>query len=410
LPTISQFATLLIFNITNAIFQLVLIPILVHHSDPNKLGAYFLALSFSVLLAIFVNFGTGQTALVEIRQANDTSKYPRIIQETMLLRALPLVISIIISSVVTMMLSNGLYYFLVLPLIIAEFFNPQFYLLATYNVKKYSIYNLVFKSIVVAIVIQCRNQNYLVEITLITTGLAMLLLNLFFMPYRYWKQEGEKVPNNNRWLELVKTNILVVGNGLTVHLQQALFLFSLPAFVTPIFLSAYGLIDKLISSFRMLVNAYSNAVMPYAAGTHHEDFGNWKNFKQQQNYILSIVCIAAGVIMYLFPSELLTILFMGKNNHEDFFSTAVGLVKMISPVPLFIALNVLNITELILEKKFKAYFVSGVIVLLASLLCVDAMKLGVPYHFAGYYPMVIEGFCLCIYFIIIQYFRKSNGK
>ena len=408
MPTISQFATLLIFNITNAIFQLVLIQILVHHSDPNKLGAYFIALSFSVLLSIFVNFGTGQTALVEIRKSNNKVDYPRIIQETMLLRALPMVIAVIISCIVTMLFSNGLYYLLVLPMVIAEFFNPQFYLIATYQVKKYTIYNFLFKAIVVAIVVLCKDQNYLVEITLITTGIAMLFLNLFFMPYRYWKQEGEGMTSSSRWMELVKTNMLVVGNGITVHLQQALFLFSLPAFVTPIFLSAYGLIDKLISSFRMLVNAYSSAVMPYAAGTHHVGFTKWKKLKQQQNYILSAICITAGVIMYLFPSELLTILFMGKNNHADFFSTAVSLLKMISPVPLFIALNVLNVTELILEKKFKAYFAAGVLVLLGSLLCVDAMKLGVPYFFAGYYPMVIEGLCLCIYFIIVQYFRKSN--
>ena len=43
------------------------------------------------------------------------------------------------------------------------------------------------------------------------------------------------------------------ADGITVHLQQSLFLFALPAFASPIFLSAYGLIDKLISSCRMMV-------------------------------------------------------------------------------------------------------------------------------------------------------------
>ena len=69
LPTINQFASLLVLNITNAIFQLLVIPILIHNTATEKLGGYFLALSFSVLASIFVNFGTSQTAVVEIRNA-----------------------------------------------------------------------------------------------------------------------------------------------------------------------------------------------------------------------------------------------------------------------------------------------------------------------------------------------------
>jgi hypothetical protein len=76
---------------------------------------------------------------------------------------------------------------------------------------------------------------------------------------------------------------LVLGNGLTVHLQQSLFLFALPNFVTPVFLSAYGLIDKIISSGRMMVNAYSVAVMPHAVGTHQQGFDHWAQLKKQQN-------------------------------------------------------------------------------------------------------------------------------
>ena len=71
LPTINQFASLLVLNISNAIFQLLLIPILIHNSANEKLGSYFLALSFSVLASIFVNFGTSQTAVVDIKKAKN---------------------------------------------------------------------------------------------------------------------------------------------------------------------------------------------------------------------------------------------------------------------------------------------------------------------------------------------------
>ena len=74
-PTINQFVSLLIFSITNAVFQLMVIPILVHHINAEKLGVYFLALSFGSLIAIFVNYGTMQTSMVEIKKAVNGSPF-----------------------------------------------------------------------------------------------------------------------------------------------------------------------------------------------------------------------------------------------------------------------------------------------------------------------------------------------
>ena len=112
--------------------------------------------------------------------------------------------------------------------------------------------------------------------------------------------------------------------------------------------------------------------------------------------------------MFIFPEQLLTILFLGKNNNQLFFIEATQLVKIISPVLLLIALNVLNVSELILEKKFLTYLGAGLFVLLISLLSIDALKLGLPAKYAGYYPIVIEGACLLIYTFIVQKIRNEN--
>jgi O-antigen/teichoic acid export membrane protein len=160
----------------------------------------------------------------------------------------------------------------------------------------------------------------------------------------------------------------------------------------------------------MLVNAYSSSVMPQAASHHQISFERWKKFKQQQNRLLFLLCFTAGIIMFIFPEQLLTILFLGKNNNQLFFTEATQLVKIISPVPLLIALNVLNVSELILEKKFLTYLGAGLFVLLISLLSIDALKLGLPAKYAGYYPIVIEGACLLIYTFIVQKIRNERSR
>ncbi len=411
LPTINQFMSLLIFSITNAVFQLIVIPILVHHINAEKLGSYFLALSFGSLIAILVNYGTMQTSMVEIRKALTMNEKIKVIADTIAVRFVPLLLAIVIICVLPFFVKNGIYYFMILPMVLAEFINPQFYLIATYNFNKYTFFNLLFRVLLLLFIYIMRDSAYIILITLLGTGLIMLLLNIFFLKSVFLQQGvAENYPSSEKLTQLLKTNILVLGNGLTVHLQQSLFLFSIPSFVTPLYLSAYGFVDKLISSFRMLVNAYGSAVMPHAAGTHQQGFNDWKILKKQQNILLSVFCLFAGIIMFVFPEQLLTILLIGKhNNNQAFFLQVQQLIQLISLVPLLIALNVLNVIEIFLEKKYISYFGAGLFVLFMSLLCIDSFQLGLDPKFVGYYPMIIEGVALVTSFFIVQRIRFANN-
>lgn len=409
-PTINQFVSLLIFSITNAVFQLIVIPILVHHINAEKLGVYFLALSLGSLIAIFVNYGTMQTSMVEIKKAISDEDKKKVIAQTIVIRFIPLLIAIVIVAVLPIFIKNGVYYFMILPMIFAEFINPQFYLIANYNINKYTFINLFLRLLLLLVIYLMRDSAYIIHITLLGTGLAMLLLNIIYLKSVFMQSGISKYyPPTEKLFQLLKTNSLVLGNGLTVHLQQSLFLFAIPSFVTPLYLSAYGFVDKLISSFRMLVNAYGSAVMPHAAGTHQLGFSQWKRLKKQQNILLSIFCLLAGGIMFFLPEQLLTILLMGKHdNNLAFFIQVQALIQKISIVPLLIALNVLNVTEIFLEKKYTSYFGAGVFILFISILSIDAFQLGLPPTYVGYYPMIIEAVALATSFFIVQRIRLAK--
>ena len=410
-PTINQFVSLLIFSVTNAVFQLMVIPILVHHINAEKLGVYFLALSFGSLLAILVNYGTMQTGVVDIKKAETEDKKNKVIAEILSLRLIPLIVAVMITCILPLFVKNGVYYFMILPMIIAEFINPQFYLTATYHFNRYTIINLVLRLGLIAIIYIFRDHPYIIQISLLGTGLVMLLLNILFLKETFLKQGvAGHFPNAEKIFQLLKTNSLVLGNGLTVHLQQSLFLFAIPSFVTPLYLSAYGFIDKLISSFRVLVNAYAAAVMPHAAMTHQQGFSQWKKLKLKQNLLLSLFCLIAGLVMFIFPDQLLIILLLGKHETNTAFIVEVTkLLQLISIVPMLIALNVLNVAEIFLEKKYIAYFGAGVIVLFVSLLSIDSLQLGLDPKYVGYYPMLIEGVALVTSYFILQRIRFAKN-
>jgi O-antigen/teichoic acid export membrane protein len=409
-PTISQFAALLMLNISNAVFQLLVIPVLIHYATPIKLGIYFIALSFGVLASILVNFGSSQTAVVELQRVSTDNEKAIISAETLAVRFYPLLIAVLVTAGIAAITDKGIYYLAVLPMLFAEFINPQFYLTAEYKISRYSIINIIIRALVLGTIYFFRNNDQLIFIALFSSGLGMFLLNALFFRQAFFASHIHTLwPNFKRIIALIKTHTLIVGNGITVHLQQSLFLFALPAFASPIFLSAYGLIDKLISSCRMMVNAYSAAVMPKAAGEHLQGNEQWRRLKKQQNSILALACICVGIVLYFFPHFVLSLLLLGKSNvDEAFMMEATRLLKLIAVVPLLIALNVLNVAELILDKKFKSYFGAGLIVLLVAVLFILFLYLGLPNYTLGYYPMLIEGACLVIYFLIIQS-NRSNG-
>lgn len=409
-PAIGQFTALLILNITNALFQLAVIPLLIHNTNNNLVGIYFLVLSFGVLASIFINFGTSQTAVVEIRQAQ-TSNYPTIAAHVFSLRFWALLIALFVCASLPFLIHDGWMYLCAIPLLLAELINPQYFLIATYNVKQYSLFNVLMRVLIFMGIYTLRTEPHLVAIALTFSGVGVLLLHVKYINQAFFiKHLFSRWPSYQKTIELIKGQALVLGNGLTVHLQQSLFLFALPNFVTPLFLSAYGLVDKLISSGRMLVNAYSAAVMPHAAGTHLESKESFSKLKRQQNKILTLLCLFAAAIIYFFPAQILSILLWGKSaTSEAFFMQATALLKLIAPVPLLIALNVLNVTELILEKKYLAYFIAGLLVLLIAILFVVFMYLGLPIKVAGYYPIIIEGSCLFIYFLILKGLKNAKN-
>ena len=185
-PTISQFAALLMLNVSNAFFQLLVIPILIHYATPVKLGVYFIALSYGVLASILVNFGTSQTAVVELRRANNEAEKIKIGVETLAIRFYPLLTAIFITLSIAAVTDKGIYYLAVLPMLFAELINPQFHLIAQYKINRYSILNIGIRALVLGLIYSCRQNEQLILIALLSAGLGMLLLNLLFFKKAFY--------------------------------------------------------------------------------------------------------------------------------------------------------------------------------------------------------------------------------
>jgi O-antigen/teichoic acid export membrane protein len=201
----------------------------------------------------------------------------------------------------------------------------------------------------------------------------------------------------------------IVANNLTVHLQQSLFLFSISGVVSPVFLSAYGFIDKIVGSIRLVISSFNASFIPIATSAHHSGFGNWRVLRNKHNLVITILALFAAAILFLFSEELVRLfLFGGKEKTAEFISLAGKLLQMISLVPLLIALNALNIMELLMENRFNDYLLAGLIVLLFSASGAGFTHLGLQPRYLGFYPFYIETVSLLIYLFFVLRNRKNH--
>jgi hypothetical protein len=98
----------------------------------------------------------------------------------------------------------------------------------------------------------------------------------------------------------------------------------------------------------------------------------------------------------------------GKEKSAEFIALSGQLLRMISLVPLLIALNALNIMELLMENRFNDYLLAGIIVLLFSASGAVFTHLGLKTTYLGFYPFYIESVSLLIYLFFVLRNRKNH--
>jgi O-antigen/teichoic acid export membrane protein len=196
-----------------------------------------------------------------------------------------------------------------------------------------------------------------------------------------------------RWEDIFvffKTNSFLLGNNVTVYLQQSVFLFALSTTGQATILGAYSLCDKLIWSFRLLMVAVFNTVYPKGAQLYQEDKLKWTQFKTKINRIIFFGCIVWAIAQFFLAQNVIHLL-AGKEN-----IVATNYLKWMCFVPLFIALNMLNVMELLLGKKNNILFFIGIGILFFALIATFILLLFGPQWY-GLYPILVESVCLLLY-------------
>ncbi len=402
ITTVFNFFHLSFIQVSNAALQILIFPVMIRLVGLEEFGKVMVANAFAALMGIMINYGTNQSGIKDVAIIkNDQQTLSEGVSLILCIRVLLFVASLLILTVLSLMNPNGSIYF-VFAMVIAfsEILNPLFFFVGIERLFLYNISNLIAKIISLSLIfflIKERKDGYLINFYIGLPSLIVYTILTLFTFYRYRLTFIR--PEIKTLKDKLIDNFFLACNSVSVHLQQSSFLFILSYTGNAILLGAYALCDKLIWACRLLIISFSSAIYPGAAIQHNNAPMQWQNRKKAINKALFIVFTICGLCFLLMPSWII-LLFTGEKNE-----LSVYLLRIMSIAPLLIALNAMNLLELLIRDMYRSVFYISLIILFISILTGLIFVYTGKDLFAGLYPVVVEAFCLMLY---VLYLKKNR--
>jgi len=391
-----------IVQASSMMLQLLTVPLIIRQYGLTVFGEIALSTSVAYLFGNIINYGTNQTAVKNIAiSKSDKLKLGELFSQTLQLRCFVFVISLFtVYAISRFNLLNNLIFISILPILLAEIFNPLFFLLGIEKVQWLSWSVLVSRMLSFLLIIFLFIDHHTAFFLNLFVGIPLLIVYfslLVFIVLKY-KIRFSVFSTKGLIIHLVN-NFYVTFNGSIGMLQQSIFLFFVAGTFNSTILGAYGLVDKMLNAFRQLVSAFSSAIFPRAAVLFNTEKSSWKVFRMNIQIVYFLCSVLTGVVLFFSPDQLVRLISDNVNLY------AVEFTRLLSFAFIFLSLNANNVLDLLLAEKYKSMFFISIAILFSTLLISFILSKNYFQLSIGWYPLLIEATCFLIYSFVI---RKLN--
>lgn len=401
----ANFANLGVIQISNALIQLLLIPIIVKKIGISEFGMVTVANAFASLCGLFVNYGTSISGIQDTaKYKNNSNELSMIFYSIFSTRLIIFIISLLsIPLLFWIAQIQKIYIVFAIPLVVAEMVNPLFFFNGLQKLFIYNITNLISKicsALLIIFLVGNIQPAWWVNFYL---GITSMAAYLFLVIYAIKKWNLPKFRFlTKRIATLLKKNIYLVGNNVSVQLQQSFFLFVISALHLPLLLGAYAICDKIIWAFKMMIIAFSSAIFPHSVKLYENNKYDWSKFKLTCNKYLLIIFVPIAIGLWFFAPLIVQALV----NHPN--PITVHYIKTTCLVPLVVAVNSLNVIDLLLKNQYKSIFIISVTLLILSITLSYIFIKTISTIYFGFYLLLIEFCSIPIYLYFINRKELEN--
>jgi O-antigen/teichoic acid export membrane protein len=384
------------------LLQLLTVPVIIRQYGLETFGEITLSTSIAYLIGNIVNYGTNQTSVKGVA-VNKLDKFilSELFSEVFQLRLLVFLMSLLAIYVISKFTFLNIFIWIsILPILLAEIFNPLFFLLGIEKVQLLSWNSLVARLISLLLVLFIFVDHNTVIFLNLFLGVPLLLVYIFVFIFIIFKYQIiiRFISIKSIRYQLLN-NFYVTFNGSIGILQQSIFLFFVAGTFNSTILGAYGLVDKMLNAFRQLVSAFSSAIFPRAAVLFNTEKSSWKVFRMNIQIVYFLCSVLTGVVLFFSPDQLVRLISDNVNLY------AVEFTRLLSFAFIFLSLNANNVLDLLLAEKYKSMFFISIAILFSTLLISFILSKNYFQLSIGWYPLLIEATCFLIYSFVI---RKLN--
>ena len=399
-PIIQNFFNLGVFQASGIILQLLLIPIISRKYGIETFGQVALAASFAAFIASVANYGTSQTAIKDVANNLDNKEFlSELFYKILFFRLLAACILLPMMGWMFFLHTKLSYWILLgtIPLILAEVFNPLYFLIGKEKIQWLSWGSIVVKSLILLLILLIPLHQQQAAWINVILGSPMVLYYIIICILIHYKESLQVIlPTKGSMLKLARENVYIMFNGTAASLQQSIFLFAIAGYVSASTLGAYALVDKLLTACRQAVASFSNAVYPHASRLFQQSPSSWFAFKLSLQKLYAAFFGITALLIFFGAKTIVLLITKKESDTTEIF------VQMFCLAPLLVALNANNVLTLLLEKGYKSLFIISILILAATFIISFVLVRFSNSQALGWYPLAIEGSCLLIYLAFTQ--------
>ena len=388
-----------IVQASSMLLQLLTVPVIIRQYGLTIFGEIALSTSVAYLFGNIINYGTNQTAVKYIAVSKSSNlKLAGLFSQTLQLRCFVFVGSLLaVYTISKFTFLNVLIWISILPILLAEIFNPLFFLLGIEKVQWLSWNVLVARILSFLMIIFLYIDYHTAFFLNLFVGVPLLLVYVSLLVFIIFKYKIRiRVVSIKVLINQLVNNFYVTFNGSIGMLQQSIFLFFVASSFNSTIIGAYGLVDKILNAFRQLVSAFSSAIYPRAAVLYNMGKFNWLKFRKNIQIGYLLCSVLTGIVLFIFPQQLVRLI------SKDVNIYAVEFTRLLSFAFIFLSLNANNIIDLLLAEKFKSMFYISIAILFSTLLISYILSKDYVQLSIGWYPFLIEATCFLIYTFAIK--------
>ena len=352
----------------NLVTPLLVAPYVIAICGEENYGKIAVGMALAFFLIVFIDFGADISGVREVSiQRNNSNKLKEILITTYLLRLFSLILLLFVTTVLFFSIpyfsKEKPLFFLSLSIMVAQFFNPIWFLQGLEQIKTITVINIVSKLIyLVAVFLFIHEADDYVLVNLFW-GLGMLLANLVALLwiFKQYKQE-DFLLSKQHLTSKFKSDFSIFGSQIFVSLQMYAPVFLLSVLGSNSMAGQYKIVEQIINVFKTYILLFFNFVFPKVCLNFQESNAKglkvWSVFNGVNAFFIAIMM----VVVYVFSFEIVSYF-----NPEDVDKIA-NLLKIAVLIPMLVALsNPMKQIVLALNKN-KEYVLTVVFVVICNII------------------------------------------